>query len=932
LVLLPDTAPDTAREVADRLRDATSRLRCARRDESDDAITVTVSIAVSSSPHDGETVDLLLTAADRTLARAKREGRDRVVVAQDDGTASAPAGLDFGAFVSREDEVRVLVAQLELAARDNARVVCLTGEEGIGKTALVRQLEPEVGRRDGTVLHVQSLLGDHGSPYGVWSDVIARLHSLELLVERDWKALPRLVPSIGPSRDGDDWALTPSLLREEIVRAVRRAARDRLLVLVFEDMHWADHASWEVMDALLAAVDRERLLVVITARSQESGATEQALGRITRHPRVSHIALQRFSIAEVRRWTQALMGDADPGDELPRFLHSYTEGVPLFMVHVLHALAAAGDLWLDDTRWEWRPVRDLTLPPGVGFVLERRLERLSPGTRDILAIAAVLGNSFPVDLLVAASALPEDEVRTALHDAALAGVVQPSADGREGSATFAHDVLADACRRTLVERQRQGIHEVCARLLELRAPSDVVAITSHYHAAGLDGEAYRFAVSAADRASAVFSHDTEIAALQVAQRHTPSPRDLALLRARLARTTHTAGRHVSAEEFCDLALEGLDSEADASAVAAVRRLRERVRVQRGGSPQRALHALHLLCTGDPSEVSGAERATSFLVAAELRASMADWSLAATLVRRSLEVAGDAAEADFRGNAARVLGISRYPSVPMEGLALLHESVARLGASTDRAGEARARLALGDLYVRGGHVTHAEEALADALDLARGVHSASIVALISRSLAELHGRRGDFEQASRWMRDAERLFASLGDRPERLRTIVSAAHIARDHGDRARAHALYESACDTARALEVPWIELTALAGSALTNGGPDASSARERWQRASELLAGVRADWWFPGRELLDALSLQMALAAGHSGVAFETFTRASHLLERVEPYAAAWLVAECGEELERAGLPAIGETRRLAAQRAAVLHFAPLIPRLGSA
>ena len=967
LVLLPDTSPEVALAIAERLRDASARLRSARRDAPDEEIAISVSVAVSSTTQHGGTMQLLLAAGDRALYQAKRDGRNGVAVADHADATSARAQMEFEAFVAREDELRTLVAQLDRASRGDARLVCVTGEEGIGKTALVRQLEPEISLRSGAMVYAQSLQGDQTSPYGAWSDVIERLHSLGHLPGNDWRALPQLVPAMAPLSDGDEWALTPSLLQEEIVRAVRRAARNQLLVLVFEDMQWADAASWAVLDALLAAMDGERVFIVLTLRPDDARHSTEWRRRIAQHPRALQVALQRFSADEMRRLTQVVMRDADPGEELPRFLHTYTEGIPLFVVHVLRALAEAGAIWYSGTRWEWRPVNELALPPGVAFVFERRLERLSPAAREILAAAAVLGTTTPqgvhsttvsqgvhsttasqgvhsttvshglysttfcTELLIAVTAVPEAQVYAALDEGSAAGVIAPVGDQRSGRYTFLHDLLADACTRGVVERQRQRIHEVTARLLELRAPSGAEAIAAHYHAAGLDTEAYRYAITAADHAAQVFAHDAAMDALHVAQRYAPSAVDLALVRARQAQTAHDAGRYELAEELCDLALEWLVAAGDESRTIAVRRLRAQVRVRRGASPQRALDALHTMLASAEGALDREERATTLLAAAEVSASLADWSRAASLARKATDIIGDRGAPAIVGNAWRLLGISRYATAPAESMALLREAIDRLGASGDRLGEARARVALGEAYLRAGHATHAEQALSVALDTARGAHSAPIAAVVSRSLAELRARQGAFDEAAQWLGDADRLFTALGDQPERLRTTLTRAHVARDRGDRVRAFALYDSASADARALEVPWIELTALAGCALSNGGPDAASTRERWARANTLIAGARSDWWFPGREMLDALALQMALSAGHNGVAFDMFARSSRVLDAVEPYAAAWLVAECGDVLGAAGFPAIAEARRLATERVSAMHFAPLAPRLGS-
>ena len=928
LILLPSTPPGLALEIAQRLREGCAQLRCARRDAPEEQIALSVSLAVAGAPQDGEAIETLLAAADRALYRAKRDGRDRVVVADQSDGAAARTQLDFDAFVAREEELRTLVGQLDLASRGDARLVSIAGEEGIGKTALVRHLEPEIRLRAGTLITAQCLEGDQGAAYAPWTDIIARLHAAGLVATDNWRALPQLVPEIPTPTDGDDWALTPSLLQEEVVRAVRRVARDRLLVLVFEDVQWADAASWGVLDTLLSSLDGERLFIVLTLRPEEARAASDWRRRLTQHSRASQLLLHRFSHDELRRWTQVVFRDADPGDEFPSVLHDYTEGIPLHVVQALHALAEAGGIWYGGTRWEWRPLTGSALPPGIAFILERRLQRLSPAARHILATAAVLGSPFSVELLLATANVPDGQVTAAIDEGEGAAVL---ASAQEGHYAFTHELLAEAITRDVPERQRQRLHEVTARLLELRAPSSVLAIAEHYHSAGLDTEAYRYALLAAERSATVCAHDAALDGLQLAQRFAPSGRELAALRARMATSAHESGRYAQAETWCDLALEWIGKGGDADVTLSVRHLRERVRVRRGKPPLRALEELRALLSAS-TDASSSVRGTVQLAAAELAASLADWTLTASLARKALAAVGDRATDGLRVEAQRLLAMARYSVAPAEAFSFARDAVTTGGAGGDRLAAGRATLTLGELYLRAGHLLHAEEALSEALDAARGAHSAPLAAGVSRALGELRARQGVFGEAVQWLGDAERIFSALADPPEQMRTTLASAHVAREAGERARAHALYESASLSARTLDVAWCELSALAGAALTNGAPNSPDTWRHWQRANELIVAAAPDWWFPGRELVDALALQMALSAGHSGAAFDLFAIALRRLEAVDPYAGAWLVAECADDLERTGLPAIAVTRRLARERAVALSFAPLVERLGAA
>ena len=391
-----------------------------------------------------------------------------------------------------------------------------------------------------------------------------------------------------------------------------------------------------------------------------------------------------------------------------------------------------------------------------------------------------------------------------------------------------------------------------------------------------------------------------------------------------------AGRYDSAEAWCDLALEWLGRDPrDDDTLRTARALRERARAHHGKAPPRALEALRAL-VAESEDADPSVRAEVQLAAGNLALDVADWPLAASLAGRVADWAGEGVSEVQLAEARRLLAAARYASAPAEALTLARDAAARGTASGNRLVAGRTRLTLGDLYLRAGHLTHAEEALGEALDAARAAHSAPLAAAVSRTLAELRGRQGSYGEAMQWLGDAERIFSALGDPPERARTTLLAAHVAREVGERARAHALYDSATTEARTLDLAWVELTALAGAALTNGGPEAPSTAARWERANQIIAAAPPDWWFPGREVVDALTVQLALSAGHSGAAFDIFTRAQRRFELVDPYAGAWIVAECADGLEGRGFPAVAIARRIARERAEAHAFAPLLARLG--
>ena len=160
-----------------------------RRDASEDTLAVTVSIGIAVAPTHGETADALITAAERATFEAKRHGRDRVALADKDMHAGDRAQLRLDQFIDRDDEMRRLVAYLEDANRSQPRIVSVVGEAGIGKSALVRQLEPEVRLRSGHMIHANCTDAEVRVPFAPWISVVEQLHAMGVVQAQGWRAL-----------------------------------------------------------------------------------------------------------------------------------------------------------------------------------------------------------------------------------------------------------------------------------------------------------------------------------------------------------------------------------------------------------------------------------------------------------------------------------------------------------------------------------------------------------------------------------------------------------------------------------------------------------------------------------------------------------------------------------------------------------------------
>ena len=242
VVLLPGVDVEAARALANDVRRMSAGMPIPLRDESGATMSVTLSIGVATSPEHGESFESMFTAADRALFEAKREGRDKVIVAS--AANDGPPQLVFSRFVGRVPELRSLVAALDGSVRGSLQARLVIGEAGVGKSTLVRQLLPEVRLRGAMMVTGRAMDSESRPSFGPWAEIVLAIHDLGLAPARAWPLLERLVPALRIG--GPDGIAPPPLdpgqghqLLQELVTFLRGSSEARPLAIVLEDMHVA---------------------------------------------------------------------------------------------------------------------------------------------------------------------------------------------------------------------------------------------------------------------------------------------------------------------------------------------------------------------------------------------------------------------------------------------------------------------------------------------------------------------------------------------------------------------------------------------------------------------------------------------------------------------------------------------------------------------
>ena len=925
VVLLPGMRAEEARPHAERLRTDVARLRCPVRGRPSVSIGVTLSLGIASAPEHGEDFETVFAAADRALYETKRRGRDGVAIAG----VTAPAGearLDLERFVGRAEETRRLVRLLDEANEGRPQIVALSGEAGVGKTTMLRQLAPEVRLRGGAIVTGRCLEADVKPPYGPWADVVESLRARGLVPEgRSWEELPRLVPALSGGASASRGEGSRYALYHEIAEYLRAAAEGCPLIIVLDDMQWADGATWDVLEYLVPQLANERLLVCLTIRAEDAAAAvSERRRRLSRDERFHEIALRRLSATDLSDWMSSVFHSDELAGELTPYLFQRTEGNPLLVVQVLRTLADDRAIWHDGRAWRWRPVNELRLPVAVSDLIARRLEKLTPDSRALLTGAAVLGRVWEVGLLIDTGAGTEDEVLDAVDDGVAASVLQVLDDGERYS--FTHALLVDALLGGANPRRLRRAHEKAAAALEQRRPEAIDEIAAHYDRSGNAAQAYRYLMLAGARAMALYAHDEAASFYEAARRHAEAPEQQAEVRRRLVNVLEAAGRYADAEKLCEEVLA--DADEDPVRAIAARRQRERLRAAQDEPPQDTLASCGMLLL--QSEKLGAEGEAIALLTmiSQAHGRMGDSAAAEAIARDCVERASRTDDRRLLAESLVRLGTTLLERDPAESRASYARALEIFEQVADRRGQARCHMNSGIALSRTGDAADAEAAITRALELARSAHALDVAGLASLNLGVMGMKAGRFDVAAARFAEALRIFTQIHSAPLRLATLYNMAHLSRETNELVRAAERYAEAVATARSIGYSDVEIGATAGAGLVAvAAGDVDGARAQSEAVEQLVRG-RGDAWFQGRELVEALRVHSALLEGHTVEAASVFEASVELAERHDVYGASWLVAECARALTDAGVAGLSAIIARHAPRADALGFAPLTAR----
>ncbi len=453
--------------------------------------------------------DILAQAPTLDWNRGPRVGAPAAIVVSPAGhpSAAVPPLVGRAADLARLDG---LVAE---AAAGRGCMVLVSGEPGIGKTRLGQELAARAAAFGATVSWGGSNEGEGPPPFWPWVQVLRTVlagvgHGG--LDDDATRRLAQLVPgaaalgSPGPTPGLDD-ETARFRLHQAVVDALTTVAARRALVVIVDDLHWADAASLALFQFVAARLAGTRILLVGTYRPTELAPDHplvSTLAVVARLAAFQGIGLHGLSVTEVGELVARGWG-VTPSDELAVALHARTDGNPFFLAELVKLLASEGTLGQADA------VAAVEVPARVQDVLRRRLGRLPEATLALLRVAAVAGRSF--DLGVLAAATGHDVDRTLDSVDALVGVVVE--DGSVvGRYRFTHALVQQVLYDGLSGMRRARLHARVGGALEAldRDGARLSELARHFwRAAPAVGpaKAVAYALEAASAAQAGQAHE-----------------------------------------------------------------------------------------------------------------------------------------------------------------------------------------------------------------------------------------------------------------------------------------------------------------------------------------------------------------------------------------------------------------------------------------
>ncbi|HEU4758995.1 MAG TPA: AAA family ATPase, partial [Dehalococcoidia bacterium] len=471
-------------------------------------------------------------------------------------------------FVAREKELGQLKDRLEAALAAQGSLVMLVGEPGIGKTRLTEELSVYARLRGAQVLLGQCYEAEGQPPYIPFIEALRQYvnsrppealreemgdgaSDIAKLVSEVRARLPDLPRSPSQEPESERYKLL-----EAVTSFLVNASLANPLLLVLDDIHWADKPSLLLLETLARRLSNSRLLVVGTYRDVELDRRHplsEVVAQLRRERLYERILLRGLDVDGVQAFlNRRAEGQADRTlvAALAAALHEQTEGNPFFIEEIIFHLYEIGAIYRQEGQWLTDPALVAqNIPEGVREVIGRRLSLLSEGANQALTFASVLGREFEFDVLQALTEMEEDALLASLEEALDARLLEERRGAGGAAYRFSHALVRETLYGELSIARKQRFHLRAGQALERsragRLEAYVSQLANHFYQGNDPVKAIDYARRAGDAAVKLYAWEEAIrhweTALELMEEQGANEAERAELLARLGDTTYVSG-------------------------------------------------------------------------------------------------------------------------------------------------------------------------------------------------------------------------------------------------------------------------------------------------------------------------------------------------------------------------------------------------------
>src|SRR5947208_2841157 len=387
------------------------------------------------------------------------------------------ASISTSQFVGRQRELNLIWNHYHAASNGNAHVVLVSGEPGIGKTRLLDEIARRAAQDGAIILRGGASEAEGMPPYLPFVEALGRYIQVSPLdqLRTHVAAAPQVLATLLPeliTRLGELPAsapLPPEQARFRLYEAIgmflQAIGAPHALVLILDDLQWADSASLDLLCQVARHQPNAHLLMVGAYRESEvayHSALARTLTELSRQRVLTTVTIGRLSPVETGTLAESkLSGAIQPAAKA--LLHTHSEGNPFFAEELLEGWIEQGALVYEQNQWMALTLLDHALPPSIVGVLRQRFERLAAQNIDHLRVAAVMGRTFDLSLLAAVQEQEIEAIEAGLLEAVHARLVQAD---QTGTFTFTHDNIRECLYAEVSTSRRRRLHGLIGGLLE----------------------------------------------------------------------------------------------------------------------------------------------------------------------------------------------------------------------------------------------------------------------------------------------------------------------------------------------------------------------------------------------------------------------------------------------------------------------------------